>query len=63
MSPKKCVQEIRIGEKCIPGDDGNLSVDDASKERLLNVEFPWSRNLPHIDSVAGPAQFILIIQY
>ena len=37
-----------IGEKCIRGDDGNLSLDDASKklawkqhyERMLNIEFP-----------------------
>ena len=48
------------------GDDGNLSSDDASKklawkqhyERLLNIEFPQSQNLPHVDPVAGPAQFI-----
>ena len=55
-----------IGEKCIQCDDGNLSLDDASKklawkqhyERLLNIEFPWSQNLSHVDPVAGPAQFI-----
>ena len=55
-----------IGEKCIQCDDGNLSLDDASKklarkqhyERLLNIEFPWSQNLSHVDLVAGPAQFI-----
>ena len=55
-----------IGEKCIRGDDGNLSLDDTSKnlawkqhyERLLNIEFPRSQNLPHVDPVAGPAQFI-----
>ena len=37
-----------IGEKGIRGDDGNLSLDDASKklawkqhyERMLNIEFP-----------------------
>ena len=48
------------------GDDGNLSFDDASKklawkqhyERLLNIEILWSQNLPHVDPVAGPAQFI-----
>ena len=40
--------------------------DDSSKklawkqhyERLLTIEFPWSENLPHVDLVAGPAQFI-----
>ena len=55
-----------IGEKCIRGDDGNFSLDDAPKklawkqhyERLLNIEFPWSQNLPYVDPVAGPAQFI-----
>ena len=59
-----------IGEKCIRGDlsfnHDNLSLDDASKkltwkqhyERLLNIEFPWSQNLPHIDPVAGPALLI-----
>ena len=55
-----------IGEKCIPGDDDNLSLDDESKklawkqhyECLLNIEFPWSQNLPHVDPAAGPAQFI-----
>ena len=43
----------------------NLSLDEASKklawknyERLLNIEFPWSQNLPHDDPVAGPAQLI-----
>ena len=25
---------------------------------MLNIEFPWSQNLPHVDTVAGPAQFI-----
>ena len=25
---------------------------------LFNIEFPWSQNLPHVDPVAGPAQFI-----
>ena len=54
-----------IGEKCIQGDDGNLSLDDASKklawkqhEWLSNIEFLWSQSLPHVDPVAGPAQFI-----
>ena len=55
-----------IGEKCIRGDDGNLSLDDALKklawkqhyERLLNIEFPSSQNLPHVDPIAGPAQFV-----
>ena len=55
-----------IGEKCIRGDDGNLSLDNISKdlawkqhyERLLNTELPQSQNLPHVDPVAGPAQFI-----
>ena len=55
-----------IGEKCIRGDDGNLSLDDTSKklawkqhyERLLNIELPQSQNLPHVDPVAGPGQFI-----
>ena len=55
-----------IGEKFIRGDDGNFSIDDTSKnlawkqhcERLLNIEFPRSQNLPHVDPVAGPAQFI-----
>ena len=63
-----------IREKRIQGDDGNISLDDASKklawkqnyERLLNIEFLWSQNLPCVDpaqfitpdEVAGPAQFI-----
>ena len=55
-----------VGEKCVPGDDGNLSLDDESKklawkqnyERLLNIEFLWCQNLPHVLPVAGPAQFI-----
>ena len=55
-----------IGGKFIRADDGNLSLDDASKkvtwkrhyERLLNIEFLWSQNLPHVDPVAGPAKFI-----
>ena len=46
-----------IGEKCIRGVDGNLTLDDASKnltwkqhyERLLNIEFLWSQNLSHVD--------------
>ena len=25
---------------------------------MLNIEFPWSQNLPHVDLVPGPAQFI-----
>ena len=24
----------------------------------MNIEFPWSQNLPHVDPVAGPAQSI-----
>ena len=48
-----------IGEKCIRGDNGNLSLDDASKklawkqhyERLLNIGFPWYQNLQHVDPV------------
>ena len=39
-----------IREKCIRGDDGNISLDNASKKLawkqhhkgLLNIEFPWS---------------------
>ena len=27
-------------------------------ERLLNIDFAWSQNLPHVHPVAGPAQFI-----
>ena len=27
-------------------------------EPLLNIEFPWSQNLPHVGPVAGPVQFI-----
>ena len=27
-------------------------------EQLLNIEFPWSQNLPNVDPVTGPAQFI-----
>ena len=54
------------GEKCIRGDDSNLFLDDASKklawkqhyERLLNIEFPWSQNLPMVDFLACPAQLI-----
>ena len=42
-----------IGEKCIQGDDGNLSLDDVSKK------LAWSQNLPHVDGVAGPAQFVI----
>ena len=42
-----------------------LSLDDTSKklawkqqyEYLLNIEFPWSQNLSHVDPVAGHAQF------
>ena len=56
-----------IGEKCIRGDNGNLSLDDASKklawkqhyERLLNTGFPWYQNLQHVDPAADPAQFII----
>ena len=72
MLPNKCIQNqdvIRdvIGQKYIQGDDGNLSLDGTSKklawrqhyERLLNIEFLWSRNLPHVDPAAGPAQFII----
>ena len=55
------------GAKCIQGDDGNLSLEDASKnlawkqhdERLLNIEFPWPQNLPHVGPVSAPAQFII----
>ena len=54
-----------IGEKCIGGDDGSLSLGDTSKnpvwkhyEHLLNTEFLWSQNLLHVHSVDGPAQFI-----
>ena len=25
---------------------------------MLNIEFLWSQNLPHVDPVAGPAKFI-----
>ena len=47
MSTKN--QDI-IREKCIRGDDGNISLDNASKKLawkqhhkgLLNIEFPWS---------------------
>ena len=46
-----------IGEKCIQGKDGNLSLDDASKKlawkhyykQLLNTELLWSQNLLHVD--------------
>ena len=56
-----------IGQKFIGGDDGNPSLDDASKklvrkqdyERLLNIKFLWSQNLPHVDPVASPAQFMM----
>ena len=56
-----------IREKCIGGDDGNLSLDEASKklawkqyyEHLLNVEFTWSQNLPHVDDVVSLAQVII----
>ena len=42
-----------IGEKCIRGDDGNLSFGDTSKmlawkqnyDRLLNIEILWSQSL------------------
>ena len=48
---------VLINEKYIRADDGNLSLDDASKkvawkqhsESLLNIEFLWSQNLPHVD--------------
>lgn len=41
------------GGKCTQGNDGNLSLHDASKklawkehyEQLLNIEFPWSHNI------------------
>ena len=57
-----------IGGKFIRADDGNLSLDDASKkvtwkrhyERLLNIEFLRSQNLPHVDPVAGPAELITL---
>ena len=56
-----------IREKCIGGDDGNLSLDEASKklawkqyyEHLLNIEFTWSQNLPHVDDVVSLAQVII----
>ena len=46
-----------IGEKCIQGKDGNLSLDDASTKlawkhyykQLLNIELLWPQNLPHVD--------------
>ena len=55
-----------IGEKYRWGDDGNLSLDHALKkiawihyyERLLNIDFPWSQSLPHVDHVTDTAQFI-----
>ena len=55
-----------IREKSIRGNNGNISLDDESKkvvwkqyyEHFLNIEFPWSQNLPHVDPVAGPAQFM-----
>ena len=55
-----------VRKKCIWGDDGDLPLDDASKKlpwkehsvHLLNIEFLWSQNLPHVDPVAGTAQFI-----
>ena len=25
---------------------------------MSNIEFPWSQYLPHVNTVAGPAQFI-----
>ena len=57
-------QEV-IKEKCIQGDNGNLSLDDTSKklawkhyERLLKTELLWSQNLRHVDPVAGPVKFI-----
>ena len=64
-----CTQnQDAFGGECIQADDGNLSLDDTSKkvtwkqhyERLLNIEFLWSQNLPHVDTVAGPAQFITL---
>ena len=27
-------------------------------EPLLNIEFPWSQNLPHVGPVASPVQLI-----
>ena len=62
----RTVNQDVIGEKCIHSDDGNLSLDQASKklahkqhyERFLNIEFLWSQNHLHIDPVAGLAQFI-----
>ena len=52
-----------IDEKCIRGDDDNISLDDALKQQarkqnykqLLNNEFSWSKNLPHVDPVVVPA--------
>ena len=67
----RIVKQIRtenqegIKEKCIQGDNGNLSLDETSQnlawkhyERLLKIELPWSQNLPHVDPVAGPVKFI-----
>ena len=61
----RTVNQDVIGGKCIRS-DGHLSLDDASKklawephyERLLNIGFHWSQNLPHVDPAAGPVQFI-----
>ena len=62
----RTVNQDVIGGKCIRSDDGHLSLDDASKklawephyERLLNIGFQWSQNLPHVDPAAGPVQFL-----
>ena len=58
--------QVVIIEKWIRYEDGNLSLDDVSKklawkqhyERLFNIEFPWSQNLPHVYPAPGPTQFI-----
>ena len=56
-----------VGEKCIQDDSGKLAYSDDEKikawkqhyERLLNVEFPWSKDdLSVADPVLGPPPLV-----
>ena len=50
-----------VGEKCV-FDNGNMVFNEDAKKiawqqhynRLLNIEFPWSETLPHVEPVIGP---------
>ena len=56
-----------VSEKCIQDDSGKLAYSDEEKkkgwkqhyERLLNVEFPWSKeDLSVVDPVLGPPTLV-----